>query len=143
MFKTIFHLVFMLVLFTTTAHASFSSPYPKDWTHIRTINDYKVYHKETYTNIVDVQGQKRLNTWAKYVARDTKPNMFYLKKDDYVLVQLQFICPTRQYAILSGTSYFSHGGAPRSSMVDQPQFFHIQPKSIEARIANKICNRRV
>ena len=133
---------FLLVMMCVTSvqsHASFRSPYSQDWTHIRTLGDYNVYHKASYINIVDVQGQKRMNTWAKYVARDTKPNMMYLRKDDYVLVQLQFICPTRQYAILSGTTYLSQGRVSRASAVDQPMFSRIQPKSVEARIASRVC----
>ena len=140
MIKKILNLCVLFSVLTSTAHASFSAPYPNNWKHIRTLSDYTVYHKVNYTNIVDVRGEKRLNTWAKYVARDNKPNMFYMKKDDYVLVQLQIICNTRQYAILSGTTYFSEGRTPpRASQVDDPQFNIIKPHSIEARIANKIC----
>lgn len=142
MLKNILRTVFALIFFSCTAHASFTAPYPKDWTHIRTLGDYKVYHKETYTNLVNVGGEKRLNTWAKYVARDTKPNLFQMRKDDYVLVQLQFICSTRQYAIISGTTYFSKGGQPRASVVDEPQFTRIQSNSIESRIANRVCSQQ-
>ena len=142
MLKNILRAVFVLLFSICASHASFTSPYPNDWTHIRTINDYTVYHKANYINIIDVRGQKRLNTWAKYVARQTKPNMLYMKKDDYVLVQLQFICSSRQYAILSGTTYFSQGRTPRASLVDQPQFNPIQPHSIEARIANRVCKQQ-
>lgn len=132
----------MLVLFNATAHASFTASTNSQWKHISTLSDYQVYHKQTYINIVNVQGQKRMNTWAKYVARDNKPNMLYLKKDDYVLVQLQFICSSRKYAILSGTTYFSQGRVSRSSSVDQPHFIQVQPKSIEARIAERVCHYR-
>ena len=139
MLRTIVSLVFTFIFLTMNAQASFTAPVPNDWTHIRTLGDYRVYHKQTYINIVTVKGQKRLSTWAKYVARDTKPNMFYLKKDDFVMVQLQFICSTRQYAIVSGTTYLSQGRVSRSSFVDQPHFIQVQPKSIEARIADRVC----
>ena len=142
MLKNIFSSVFVLMFFSSTTQASLTVPYPKDWTHIRTVGDYKVYHKANYTNLVNVGGEKRLNTWAKYVARDTKPNLFQMRKDDYVLVQLQFICSTRQYAIISGTTYFSKGGHPRASVVDEPQFMRIQHNSIESRIANRVCGQQ-
>ena len=138
--KTILHLTLILLCGLTNTHASLTSPYPQDWTHIRTVNNYNVFHKSSYTNMVDVKGQKRLNTWAKYVAKDTRPNMFYLRKDDYLMVELQFICSKRQYAVLSGTTYWSQGRASRSSMVDEPQFNTIQPRSVEARIAHRVCS---
>lgn len=141
MFKQIISLFLFAVSFSSMSYASFIAPPSDDWRHIRTLNDFRIYHKANYTNIVNINGQKHLNTWAKYVARSTKPNMLYLKKDDYVLVQLQFNCKTNRYAILSGTSYHSQGRFSRASLVDQPQFLRIPPKSAEARIANTVCNK--
>lgn len=142
MLRTMFYFLCSIVVLNPTAHASFIAPLKQDWTHIRTLSDYEVYHKASYSTIVNIKGQKRMSTWAKYVARSTKPNLLYLKKDDYVLVQLQFICPTRQYAILSGTTYLSRGQISRSSWVDHPHFMAYQPQSIEAKIAYRVCSSR-
>ena len=124
----------------TAVEASFS-PTSTNWTHIRTLNDYRVYHKDVYTNIININGEKRWATWAKYVARETKPNMFYMKKDDYVMVQIQFLCSKRQYAIVSGTTHFSQGARPRASLVDDPHFITITPNSIEEKIGNRVCSK--
>lgn len=143
MLKIILNFTLTAFFFSSASYASFTAPASSDWKHIRTLNDYKVYHKADYTNIIDIKGQKHLNTWAKYVARDTKPNILYLKKDDYVLVQLQFNCKANKYAILSGTTYLSQGRFSRASQVDQPNFQRIQPKSAEARIARSLCNKHL
>lgn len=140
MLRTLLYCAYVIALLNTTTHASFIAPLKQDWQLIKTLSDYEVYHKASYSTIINIKGQKRMTTWAKYVARKTKPNMFYLKKDDYVMVQLQFICPTRQYAIISGTTYLSRGQISRSSWVDHPHFIAYQPHSIEAKIAYRVCS---